>query len=446
MASTASVESCKAYLLVCDNLAETRGVTAARPTMPTDANHRHYGTREAALTRLAAFVPQAGPAYQEKRNYDHSPADRSNVSTLSAYLTRRMIREEEVLQAILRHHSLSDADKFVQEVCWRTYWKGWLALRPAIWSDYCDDVASNLQTNQTDPDLGARYRRAIHGESGIDCFDDWACALVRDGYLHNHARMWFASIWIFTLHLPWSLGADFFYRHLLDADPAANTLSWRWVAGLQTRGKPYVARAANINKFTSGRYNPSGQLNEDPSPLTDARVYPAAPLPPLDQPCLRDLALWIVTIDDLHPAYVFPQRRAALGMMFLQPEGRWRESDLVRTFNQSAFADAAAAATERFGDRVVTGPQSISAVVRHALGIGAKQVAVMDAYVGETHQQLTDLELALKQSGIPLVRLRRRWDERCFPFATKGYFHFRGQAIRSIQPLLMEAVADGFSG
>jgi deoxyribodipyrimidine photo-lyase len=63
--------------------------------------------------------------------------------------------------------------------------------------------------------------------------------LVETGYLHNHARMWFASIWIFTLRLPWELGADFFLRHLLDGDAASNTLSWRWVAGLHTKGKHY---------------------------------------------------------------------------------------------------------------------------------------------------------------------------------------------------------------
>ena len=61
--------------------------------------------------------------------------------------------------------------------------------------------------------------------TGIEGFDDWARELVDTGYMHNHARMWFASIWIFTLRLPWALGADFFLRHLLDADAASNTLS-----------------------------------------------------------------------------------------------------------------------------------------------------------------------------------------------------------------------------
>ncbi len=98
--------------------------------------------------------------------------------------------------------------------------------------------------------------RQLSGSTGIDCFDHWAQELADTGYLHNHARMWFASIWIFTLELPWQLGADFFLTRLLDADPAANTLSWRWVAGLHTPGKHYLARASNIEKFTLGRFNP----------------------------------------------------------------------------------------------------------------------------------------------------------------------------------------------
>jgi deoxyribodipyrimidine photo-lyase len=73
---------------------------------------------------------------------------------------------------------------------------------------------------------------ATFGRTGIACFDQWTGELLETGYLHNHARVWFSSIWIFTLRLPWKLGADFFIRFLNDGDSASNTLSWRWVAGL----------------------------------------------------------------------------------------------------------------------------------------------------------------------------------------------------------------------
>ena len=75
--------------------------------------------------------------------------------------------------------------------------------------------------------------------------------------------MWFASIWIHTLKLPWELGANFFLKNLVDGDPASNTLSWRWVAGLHTKGKCYVASEDNIKKFSNGRYLQKNILNKE---------------------------------------------------------------------------------------------------------------------------------------------------------------------------------------
>ena len=94
----------------------------------------------------------------------------------------------------------------------------------------------------------------MDGRTGIDCFDTWVEELRETNYLHNHSRMWFASIWIFTLGLPWQLGARFFMRHLLDGDASSNTLSWRWVAGMHTNKKPYLASKENIDKFTVNRF------------------------------------------------------------------------------------------------------------------------------------------------------------------------------------------------
>ena len=108
--------------------------------------------------------------------------------------------------------------------------------RKKVWEDYNKKLAF-LKDDVNFKSLKKDYSKAVNGNSGIDCFDSWVNELVTTGYLHNHSRMWFASIWIFTLNLPWELGADFFYKNLLDADPASNTLSWRWVAGLQTEGK-----------------------------------------------------------------------------------------------------------------------------------------------------------------------------------------------------------------
>ena len=85
--------------------------------------------------------------------------------------------------------------------------------------------------------------------------------------------MWFSSIWIFTLKLPWQLGADYFMNHLIDGDIASNTLSWRWVAGLHTKGKHYIAYPENIKKYTSNSFYPKNKLNTNPSPIIENKVY-----------------------------------------------------------------------------------------------------------------------------------------------------------------------------
>ncbi|MEM9852667.1 MAG: FAD-binding domain-containing protein, partial [Pseudomonadota bacterium] len=213
-------------------------------------------TRAAAQDAIAAFTPRMGRRYTSGRNYDRGPGRHRDVSVLSPYVRRRLVLEEELAAAAVREHGPDGAEKFIQEVVWRGYFKGWLERRPATWAAYRDGLDRDLQALETDRALRKRYDKAAAGHTGIDCFDAWVEELTDTGYLHNHARMWFASIWIFTLGLPWRLGADLFYRNLLDGDPASNTLGWRWVAGLHTRGKTYAAQAWNITKFTEQRFTP----------------------------------------------------------------------------------------------------------------------------------------------------------------------------------------------
>lgn len=199
------------------------------------------GTREGALERLAEFSRTAS-RYSRDRN--HVVPGHTNVSRLSPAIRCRLISEQEAAQSVLERYAFSTVEKFLQEIYWRRYWKGWLAMRPQVWTEYLSDVE---RLNE-----GGNYERAgnvSEGRGPIAVMNDFAHELTETGYLHNHARMWFAAYWIHTLRLPWQLGADFFYRHLLDADPASNTLSWRWVAGLQTIGKCYLARRSNLEKY-----------------------------------------------------------------------------------------------------------------------------------------------------------------------------------------------------
>ena len=217
-----------------------------------------------AEKELNNFIQKDILSYSKNRNYDFGPERRSNVSVLSKYISHRVINEYDVIGSALSSYPLSKIEKYIQEVFWRIYWKGWLEHRPMVWSDYLSYTYSD--NNNTD------YNNAIEGTTGIACFDSWVAELKDKNYLHNHTRMWFASIWIFTLNLPWQLGANFFMRHLFDGDSASNTLSWRWVAGLQTVGKHYLATASNISKYTNNKFEPKN-LNEEASPLTDNKIY-----------------------------------------------------------------------------------------------------------------------------------------------------------------------------
>ncbi len=225
-------------------------------------------SRAKAIEKLNHFVENNLSEYSKLRNFDFGSENRSNVSCLSPYITHGIISEKEIINKSLNKFSFAKNEKFIQEVLWRTYWKGWLELRPNVWDDYLIElkkIREELKDNK-------EYLNAIEGKTNIECFNVWVNELKENNYLHNHTRMWFASIWIFTLELPWQLGAEFFMQHLYDGDAASNTLGWRWVAGIQTQGKHYLASEWNIKKFTNNRFQ-NIKLNENAPPKNSERSY-----------------------------------------------------------------------------------------------------------------------------------------------------------------------------
>ncbi len=225
-------------------------------------------SRAKAIEKLNHFVENNLSEYSKLRNFDFGSENRSNVSCLSPYITHGIISEKEIIKKSLDKFSFAKNEKFIQEVLWRTYWKGWLELRPNVWNDYLIElkkIKEELKDNK-------EYLNAVEGKTNIECFNVWVNELKENNYLHNHTRMWFASIWIFTLELPWQLGAEFFMQHLYDGDAASNTLGWRWVAGIQTQGKHYLASEWNIKKFTNNRFQ-NIKLNENAPPKNSERSY-----------------------------------------------------------------------------------------------------------------------------------------------------------------------------
>ena len=225
-------------------------------------------SRSAAVENLNNFLNNGLYNYSKLRNFDFGPEKRTNISCLSPYISHGVINELEIINETLKKNSFFKNEKFIQEILWRVYWKGWLELRPKVWSDFIIDLTRLKQEYRENK----KYLEAIEGKTEIVCFNEWANELKNYNYLHNHTRMWFASIWIFTLGLPWQLGAEFFMKYLFDGDSASNTLGWRWVAGIQTKGKNYVASEWNIKKFTNNKFNEI-KLNKKPNPIEDDRYY-----------------------------------------------------------------------------------------------------------------------------------------------------------------------------
>jgi len=403
-------------------------------------------TRAAGLARLHDFAPAAGRAYAAERNHDRGPHQQPAVSQLSPYLRHRLVTEEEVVRHVLAGHSLSAAEKFVQEVYWRTYWKGWLEQRPSVFTRY--ESGAVTARDGLGEEGEALLAAAEAGRAGIEGFDDWARELVDTGYLHNHARMWFASIWIFTLHLPWQLGAEFFLRHLLDGDPASNTLSWRWVAGLQTRGKTYLATADNIARYTDGRFRPRGlatsamALEEDEPVPSPAPAPHATPLPG------GRLGL-LLHDDDLAPE-TLPLGGARIVAVAAPASGRPRTAggaaertaggiaggaaegmaggtaEPVAAFQRDALRDGLDRAASIHGAPATALEElTASAIAAWAAQHDLDAVVAPYAPVGAVRSTLDRAAAELMREGLPLVTVLREWDARAWPHATRGFFPFR---------------------
>jgi len=383
--------------------------------------------RQAGLAQLEQFAPFAGARYTNGRNFDRGRNNHGAVSRLSAHLRRRSVTEEEVLGAVLKHHNISASEKFILEIFWRGYFKGWLANRPAIWDEFLDYHHS---------DTPEAYRRALSGTTGIACFDSWVDELKTDYYLHNHARMWFASIWIFTLGLDWQAGAAFFARYLRDFCPASNTLGWRWVAGLHTPGKHYLATAENIARFTENRFNPAGQLNETAIALA-GKPHPPAHFAMTDNPAVSSPYLLLATPEDCHleslglpcpPAAIIslPSAMGDSGWRDGQPAMRCAE---LLALDRQATLDSAVRASACFGcphHDLADSPNAqmlADSLASYAIRYQTDQIITAYPGVGfwQTHLDSLSGHLPSGQIGY----FMRPFDRLTIGAARKGFFAFK---------------------
>ena len=361
-------------------------------------------SRKEALDVMENYIEKDIFDYTVQRNFDFGPQNRKNVSCLSPYITHRLISEYEVVKLVLNKHPYQKVEKFIQEIFWRIYWKGWLEMRPKVWTDFVEDSKNIENTNE--------YEKAINGETNIDCFNDWIKELKENNYLHNHTRMWFASIWIFTLKLPWQKGAEFFLRELYDGDAASNTLSWRWVAGIQTKGKNYIAQNWNINKFTNNKYKDL-KLTENPQPIIDQREYEILPIN-IDNNEKKsnrlvffenELDFQSFNIDSYKIIYCIllsnEEREVKLGNKVLEYKKNLIKNQIQNSGLKIEFIE---------GNKFI---QLLS---------NRKDFDVIYPSVGEN---MSFLKKIMKKNNLMINYLTRDEDKYCWQFSNKGYFNFK---------------------
>lgn len=407
-------------------------------------------TREAGWRRLEAFLPSAW-GYADRRDHVEPPGH-ANVSGLSPWLQKRLVLEEEVIAAARAWWGYQRVEKFIQEACWRTYWKGWMEHHPEAWDRWMAAVPA-----RRDGLTGAQrsdYEAAIAGRTDIECFNAWAREIRETGWLHHQARRWFASIWIFTLRLPWELGAAFFHEHLRDGDAASNTLSWRRAAGLHgqgtqgAQGTAYLAREDEIAMYSRDHYQMApGRL------ATQAVDFSEAPLGRVEVvrrpsgwreagvvagPGAARAGLW------LHPedlcAEVGGLADAPVAAVFAAwPTGIGRQagwSSEVERWTRAALADGAMRAARRFECEVETGevddlPAAMTQWTREQK---LEVVLVHEPMQGAWRPAARAAEAALAMAGVRLVWIRRKWDDRLWPHAT-GEFGAFWEAVKREQGL-----------
>jgi deoxyribodipyrimidine photo-lyase len=354
---------------------------------------------------LRRFLQGPISSYDNLRNFDFGADDRRNVSCLSKYISHRVLIEYDIITQSMALHRYDDVEKFVQEVFWRVYWKGWLEHRPTVWDDFISFDLSNVSN--------FNYQNAIKGETGIRCFDSWVNELQDRNYLHNHTRMWFASIWIFTLGLPWQLGARFFMHHLLDGDAASNTLGWRWVAGVQTTGRHYLARSSNILRYTDGRFG-DDTLNEDAEPFIDNAIHNVIPIDSAGR-MTRKFDTLIVFDTDLHleSEKAYEDYERVLVVCLSNDERSISLGEKVLGFKRSLITDFAA----RCQNASLCDPSNIMEMASISDGVD-----VVYPFIGDNLDYLKRLQ---SKTNLTLHIRKRAEDLHCWHYAKKGFFNFK---------------------
>jgi deoxyribodipyrimidine photo-lyase len=178
--------------------------------------------------------------YAASRNYENGA-----VSRLSPYISRGVISLPLIKEIVLEKYSVTDAYKFIYELAWREYFQ-------RVWQQQGVQIFDDVKHPQQNVCHKKVPKAIVKANTGIEAIDRSIQNMYATGYMHNHLRMYVASITCNIAQAHWKEPARWMYYYLLDGDIASNTLSWQWVAGTFST-KKYYCNQENINRYTFSR-------------------------------------------------------------------------------------------------------------------------------------------------------------------------------------------------
>ena len=233
------------------------------------------GGKTNALKKLHAID---AAQYGRNRNFING-----SVTHLSPYLRHGCLTLNEVFTFVKQKFGLQ-GEKLLMELAWRDFWR-------QVWFVEGNAIFSEMEPPKVGLDYQPLSEAVKQAQTGLPCMDSFVTELLNTGYMHNHARMWFASYVVHQLKVDWREAADWFEAHLLDGDFASNHLSWQWVASTFS-SKPYYFNKENLERFTGAKHcsTCTAQCPFDasyealsarftPSFATSAKRYALKPLP-----------------------------------------------------------------------------------------------------------------------------------------------------------------------
>lgn len=266
---------------------------------------------------ILQLIEQVDPIkYGKTRNYLNGA-----VTRLSPYISRGVISTRQVAESVLdKGYSPYEIESFLKELAWRDYFQ-------LVWQELKSDINKDVKQTQTGVSNYQVPQSIVNAETGIQAIDKGIQALYDNGYMHNHLRMYVASICCNVAQCHWQQPAKWMYYHLLDADWASNALSWQWVAASFSQ-KKYYANQENINKYcnTNQRHTFMDQAYEVlpnmtiPEVLEKSNVFDLkTTLPKSDALKIQaSLPIYIYNFYNLDP--IWDEEVTANRLLLLEPE------------------------------------------------------------------------------------------------------------------------------